>query len=76
MPVAYVLLNTEIGKENEALKEIRAVEGVQEAFKLMGLYDIIARINAETMDKLTQIVNYKLRVKKVHSRLTIVVMET
>ncbi len=76
MPVAYVLLNTEIGKENEALKEIRAVEGVQEAFKLMGLYDIIARINAETMDKLTQIVNDKLRVKKVHSRLTIVVMET
>ncbi len=76
MPVAYVLLNTEIGKENEALKEIRAVEGVQEAFKLMGLYDIIARINAETMDKLTQIVNDKLQVKKVHSRLTIVVMET
>jgi DNA-binding Lrp family transcriptional regulator len=76
MPTAYVLLNTKIGLENEALKEIRAVEGVQEAFGLMGIYDIIARIKAETMEKLTQIINEKLQLKRVHSKLTVIIMET
>ena len=75
MPVAYVLLNTEIGAEREVLKALRKTEGVQEAFKLMGIYDIIARVNADTMEGLNQIVSEKLQVSKVHSKLTVVVTD-
>ena len=75
MPVAYVLLNTEIGAQADVMSELRKTEGVQEAFHLMGVYDIIARVDAESMDKLTKIVNEKLKIDKVHSKLTVVVTE-
>ena len=75
MPTAYVLLNTEIGAEREVLKTLRKIEGVQEAFNLVGIYDIIARVKAETMDGLNQIVSQKLQVTNVHSKLTVVVTD-
>ena len=72
MPMAYVLLNTEIGSERDVLKTLRSIEGVQEAFNLLGVYDIIAQIKAESVNKLTQIINEKLQISKVHSKLTII----
>ena len=75
MPVAYILLNTEIGAERDVLKTLKRTEGVQEAFNLMGIYDIIARVKADTMDKLTHIINEQLKISKVHSKLTVIVTE-
>ena len=75
MPLAYVLLNTEIGAEREVLTTIRKTEGVQEAFNLMGIYDIIARVKADSMDGLKKIINEKLQVNKVNSKLTIVITD-
>ena len=72
MPTAYVLLNTEIGSERDVLKTLKNIEGVQEAFNLLGIYDIIAQVKADNMDKLTQIITEKLQISKVHSKLTIV----
>jgi DNA-binding Lrp family transcriptional regulator len=66
LPTAYVLLNTEIGEEREVLTTIRKTEGVQEAFNLMGIYDIIARVKADSMDGLKKIINEKLQINKVH----------
>ena len=48
---------------------------MQDAFGLWGIYDIIARVKADTMDKLNQIIGEKLQVGKVHSKLTVVVAE-
>jgi hypothetical protein len=76
VPTAYVLLNTEIGSEQDVLQAIKGVEGVQEAFSLWGVYDIIARVKADTKDKLMQIVTDKLQLSKVHSKLTVMVTET
>ena len=75
MPEAYVLLNTEIGAEREVLKNLKRIEGVQEAFNLTGIYDIIAKVKTDTADKLAQVVTEKLQVNKVHSKLTIIVTE-
>ena len=75
MPEAYVLLNTEIGAEREVLRNLKKIEGVQEAFNLAGIYDIIAKIKTDSDEKLTQLVNEKLQISKVHSKLTIIVTE-
>ncbi len=75
MPMAYVLLNTEIGAEREVLKTLRKTEGVQEAFNLVGIYDIIARVKADTMDGLNKIISENLQVGKVHSKLTVIVTD-
>jgi DNA-binding Lrp family transcriptional regulator len=76
LPMAYVLFNTEIGSEREVLKAVKDVDGVQEAFGLFGVYDIIARVRADTKDTLAQIVNKKLQLSKVHTKLTVIVSET
>ncbi len=75
MPMAYVLLNIEIGAEREVLKKLRATDEVQEAFNLLGIYDIIARVKTDTPEKLTQVINEKLENDKVHSKLAIIVSE-
>jgi len=74
MPTAYVLLNTEIGAEAEVVKALKKVEGVETAFNLWGVYDIIASIRADSMDKLSFIINKEIeKISKIHSKLTMII---
>ncbi|MDH5450643.1 MAG: Lrp/AsnC ligand binding domain-containing protein [Candidatus Bathyarchaeota archaeon] len=75
-PIAFVLINTEIGSESEVLKTLKKVTGVKEAYSVYGVYDIIAKIQAETMDKLKEMVTWNIRrLDKVRSTLTMIVTE-
>jgi len=76
MPTAFVLINTEIGSEADVLRDLKKVEGVEEAHAVYGVYDIIARVKADTMDKLKEIVTWKVRrLDRVRSTLTMIVVE-
>lgn len=76
MPAAFVLINAEIGSEDEVLKELRKMEQVKEAYVVYGVYDIVAKVESETMDKLKEIVTWKVRrLNKVRSTLTMIVVE-
>jgi DNA-binding Lrp family transcriptional regulator len=76
MPTAFVLINTEIGSESDVLKELKKEESVKEASTVYGVYDIVARVRAETMDKLKEIVTWQLRrLDKVRSTLTMITVE-
>jgi DNA-binding Lrp family transcriptional regulator len=76
MPTAFVLINTELGAETDVLKELKKVEGVEEAYGVYGTYDIIARVKADTMDKLKETVTWRVRrLDKVRSTLTMIVVE-
>ena len=77
MPIAFVLINTEIGAEEEVLAELKKVSEVKEAYMVYVVYDIIARIQAESMEKLKEIVSWKIRrLDKVRSTLTMLVIES
>lgn len=76
MPVAYVLINSEIGAEEEVLKELKKIKSVKEAYVVYGVYDIIAKVEAENMDKLKEIITWNIRrLEKVRSTLTMMVVE-
>jgi DNA-binding Lrp family transcriptional regulator len=76
MPKAYVLLNTEIGSELNVLEALKKVEGVEEAHNLWGVYDIVASVRAETMDKLKTIITKKIeKLEKVNAKLTMIITE-
>jgi DNA-binding Lrp family transcriptional regulator len=76
MPRAYVLINVESGSEDDVLKELKTVEGVEEAYFSYGVYDIITKIQADTMDKLKEMVTRRIRtLSKVRSTLTLIMME-
>lgn len=74
MAEAFILINTEIGSEEEVLKKLTGIGGVKEAYMVYGVYDIIAKIEAEDLDKLKDIVTWKIRrLDKVRSTITMIV---
>ncbi len=76
MPQAFVLINSEIGAEDELLHELKKITNVKEAYSVYGVYDIVVKVEAETMEKLKEIVTWKIRrLDKVRSTLTMIVME-
>jgi DNA-binding Lrp family transcriptional regulator len=76
MPTAFVLINAELGKEQAILKELRQISGVKEAYFVYGVYDIIAKVEAESTEKLKEIVTFKIRrMADVRSTLTMTTVE-
>jgi DNA-binding Lrp family transcriptional regulator len=74
--VAFVLINAGIDSSDEILKGLQDVEGVKEAYIVYGVYDIVAKIEADTMDKLKEIVTFNIRrLNKIQSSLTMIVIE-
>jgi DNA-binding Lrp family transcriptional regulator len=76
MPKAFVLINVESGAEEEVVKELRTIAGVEESYFSYGVYDIITKVNAESMEKLKEMVTRKIRIlSRVRSTLTLIMME-
>ena len=76
MPVAFVLINAEIGSEDEVVAELRKIGNVKESYVVYGVYDIVAKVEADSMDKLKEVVTWKIRrLDKVRSTLTMIVVE-
>ncbi len=76
MPRAFVLINVESGAEEEVIKELRAIEGVEESYFSYGVYDIIAKVKANDMDHLKELVTRRIRnIVKVRSTLTLILTE-
>ncbi len=76
MPTAYVLINCDLGSEEEILKELRRLNEVVELSGVYGVYDIIAKIRADSMDKLRETITWHVRrIDKVRSTLTMIVIE-
>lgn len=70
-----MLINTDPGVEEEFLEQIRAIEGVKKAESVYGMYDFIAEVEADTMEKLKEIITWKIRrLEHVRSSVTLVVV--
>jgi len=61
LPTAFVFINTEPASMPEVLKKVKAIDGVEEAGMVYGVYDIVAKVKTETMDRLKHIITYKIR---------------
>ena len=72
MDKAYVLINCDLGHEEETLNELRNIENVTEAHGTFGAYDIIAEVKAMTPDILRETITWKIRkLPKIRSTLTL-----
>jgi DNA-binding Lrp family transcriptional regulator len=54
--MAYILIQTEVGKAAQVAKDIIAITGVQQAQAVTGPYDVIVRAEARNLDELGQLV--------------------
>ena len=76
MPKAFVLINAELGAEDALVKELRSIENVSEVYVVYGVYDIVAKIESDTMDKVKETITWKIRrIERVRSTLTMIVVE-
>jgi DNA-binding Lrp family transcriptional regulator len=76
MPMAYVLINTEPKHMENVVSTLEKLEAVVEIFPVYGVYDVVAKVQADTMEKLKDIVTWKLRsLDDVRSTITMLVLE-
>jgi len=75
LATAFVLINSTLGAEDEVLKGLRDIKEVREAHMVFGVYDIIARIETDTMQELEDIISWKIRrLDKTRGTITMIVM--
>ena len=76
MPSAFVFITVDMGHMAPVAKKLKNIEGVKEVHMLYGSYDIVAKINADTMDKLKELVTQHVRrIDDVRTTLTMITME-
>ncbi|HUG96981.1 MAG TPA: Lrp/AsnC ligand binding domain-containing protein [Nitrososphaera sp.] len=76
MPKAFVLMNAELGSEDALVNDLRKLDSVKEVYQVYGVYDIVAQVEADTMEKVKETITWKLRkINGVKSTLTMIVME-
>lgn len=69
---AFVLLNTELGTESKIKETLNGVEEITNIRSLYGIYDLIIEMEAESMDKIKEVVYNKVRrLENVKSTITL-----
>ena len=61
MVQAYILIQTDVGKAADVARAIAQVKGVTLAEDVTGPYDVIARVEANTVDELGKLVIAKIQ---------------
>ena len=76
MQTAYVLINCELGKEESILKSLKEMEAVKEVHGTFGAYDIIAKVENSSRDKIRETITIDIRkLQYVRSTLTLTGIE-
>ena len=72
MPKAYVLMNCDLGSEKEVIASLKNIDGIKDAHGTLGLYDIVAKIESDTEEKIREIATITIRnMPKIRSTMTL-----
>ncbi len=76
MAIAYILINCELGSEESIIRQLKSINGIIEVHGTFGAYDILAKIESDTVDVLREIITWKIRkVEQIRSTLTLMGIE-
>ncbi|MFQ5940776.1 MAG: Lrp/AsnC family transcriptional regulator [Nitrososphaerales archaeon] len=76
MAKAIVLMNAELGHENKLVDELKKTQYVTEVYAVYGVYDVIVKVEGDSMEKLRDTISTKLRrIEGVRSTLTMIIVE-
>ncbi len=81
MPIAYVLINSDLGTDESIIKKLKEILSTEKDVKfeikgVYGIYDIIIKLTSSNTEKLRSIITYKIRkIPQVQSTLTMTVIE-
>jgi len=71
---AFVLINTDYGVDDDIIvDELKKIEGISEAYRIYGIYDILVKVEARTIEQIREVVSRKLKnIKNIKSTITMV----
>ncbi|MEM1618323.1 MAG: Lrp/AsnC ligand binding domain-containing protein [Desulfurococcaceae archaeon] len=73
---AIILIQTEIGAESKVLDELMKIPEVKEAYIVYGTYDIVVKIESDTLEKIREIVTNRIRkLPDIRTTVTMIVVE-
>ena len=71
MANAYILINCEIGSEEEVITALKNIDSIKEVHGTFGAYDILAKIESPQVEDLRETITWKIRkIDKIRSTLT------
>ena len=73
---AFLLISAELGRERDVVNELRSIQNVREVHVTYGVYDVIAKVEADSPEKIKDTITNQIRVlDHIKSTLTMVVVE-
>ena len=76
MPIAYVLLNCQLGSEEEVIEQLKQIESIKEVVGTFGAYDFLAKLETSNIEELRNGITHQIRnVDKVTGTLTLMAIE-
>lgn len=81
MPIAYVLLNSDLGSDESIISKVKGILDNEENIKyeiqgVYGVYDIVLKISTGNTEDLRSVITNKIRkIDKVQSTLTMMVIQ-
>ena len=76
MAVAYVLINCDLGFEEDVIDNLKHFESVKEVHGTFGAYDILAKVENFEQEKLRETIIWNMRkIPRVRSTLTLIGIE-
>lgn len=61
MPEAIIMINVEVGKENEIFEKLFTLDEVKEIYMVYGVHDIVAIVDTKDLDDLRRLITEKIR---------------
>ena len=75
MTRAFVAVHCEVGKEGQVIRKLMETKGISEVTGVLGLYDIIVKVEAQDSSTLEQIVTKQIRkIPNVLTTMTLIVI--
>jgi len=76
MAMAYVLISCDLGCEEAIVDELKQLANVKEAHGILGAYDILTKIESDSVENLRDTITWKIRkLNRVRSTLTLMAIE-
>ncbi len=72
MVIAYVLINCELGSEESIIEQLKKIEQVKEVFETFGAHDIMAKLDADNLEKIRETISWKVQnIDKIRTTVTL-----
>ncbi len=76
METAYVLINCDLGYEEQIIEELKHLDNVKEAHGVFGAYDILAKVESANVETLRKTIMWEIRkMNRVRSTLSLMGIE-